>query len=93
METQATTPTPLLQPQHLLASSVRGRVRIIPELLSTYASVMSEDHIQASLNWMRLQRQDMARFLAQWIERWRQHGYSPESILQMLSQLLQNLCR
>jgi len=66
---------------------------IIPNMLATYETFMSEDHIHASLNWMRFQWQDMARFLVEWVQCWRQHGYSPDNILEMLLQLLQNLQR
>ena len=83
----AVTPKPPLQPQHLLEVArpywqghTEDEHRVIPALLSTYASVMTQDQVRASLNWMRFQRQDMARFLAELIARWRGHGYSPENI-------------
>jgi len=66
---------------------------VISGLLSNYKTFLMEDNIRASLNWIPFQHQDMARFLGKWIDHLRQHGYSPENILEMLSQLLQNLCR
>jgi len=55
---------------------------------------MSEHHIRAALNWMQFQWQDMSHFLKEWVdERWRQHGYAPENIPEMLLQMLQNLRR
>jgi len=43
------------------------------------------------MNWMRFQRQDMARFLTECLDHWQQHGYSPEAMVGMLCQMLQNL--
>ena len=98
LPTPATTHKPLLQPEHLADAArpfwqarYEDEYHIIPNLLARYDTFMSED--RAALNWMRFQRQDMSQFLMEWIERWRQHGHTPENILEMLLQMLQNLCR
>ena len=100
LSTPAAIPKPPLQPQHSVDAArpfwqayYQDEYCVIPNLLATYDTFMSEDHIRAALNWMQFQRQDMDSSLAEWVERWRQHGYSPENILEMLLQLLQNLRR
>jgi len=66
---------------------------VIPVLLSAYSTDMSATDIQSALNWMRYQRVDMARYLSEWISRWRLHNYSVEATLKMLTEILRNMQR
>jgi len=42
---------------------------------------------------MRYQRADMARYISEWISRWRQNRYSAEATLGMLTDMLRNMQR
>jgi len=67
--------------------------QVIPVLLASYGTDMSATEIQSALDWMRYQRADMARYLCEWISRWRLHNYSAEATLKMLIDMLRNMQR
>jgi len=67
--------------------------QVIPVLLASYHTDMSAAAIQSTLDWMRYQRADMARYLCEWVETWRQNHYSAEATLDMLTTMLGNMQR
>jgi len=67
--------------------------QVIPVLLSSYTTDMSAADLQSALDWMRYQQADMARYLSDWISRWRLHNYSAEATLKMLIDMLRNMQR
>jgi len=67
--------------------------KVIPVLPSAYSTDMSAADIQSVLNWMRYQRDDMSRYLLEWIDRWRQNHYSAEATLEMVADMLRNMQR
>ena len=66
--------------------------QVIPVLLASYRTDMSAAAIQSTLDWMRYQRADMARYLCEWVGTWRQNHYS-EATLDMLTTMLGNMQR
>jgi len=67
--------------------------QVIPVLLASYRTDMSAAAIQSTLDWMRYQRADMARYLCEWVSTWRQNNYFAEATLNMLTAMLRNMQR